>query len=101
MIVEYLRYSVPEERAEAFVADYEAAAGPLMASEHALSFDLCRCVEDATQFILRIEWTSAEDHFQKFRGSAEFREFFGHIRPYLDQIDEMRHYQRLIQRPAP
>ena len=96
MIVEYLRYTVPPGQADAFIADYRAASGPLLASAFALSFDLARCVEDPTQFILRIEWTSADDHMQGFRGSPEFREFFAHIRPYLSMIDEMRHYERLL-----
>lgn len=98
MIVEYLRYIVDADRQEKFIADYAAAVGPLMSSPHARSFELCQCVEEPEAFILRIEWTSAEDHLQKFRGSAEFKEFFGHIRPYLNDIAEMRHYTRHIQR---
>ena len=52
--------------------------------------------QGTAQFILRIEWTSAEDHMQKFRKSEEFRAFFAHIRPYLKDISEMRHYERVI-----
>ena len=95
MIVEYLRYEIDEARRERFVADYRAASGPLMASPHALSFDMCQCVEDPGQFILRIEWTSAEDHMNGFRGSDNFRAFFGHIKPYVKDIVEMRHYAPL------
>jgi quinol monooxygenase YgiN len=96
MIVEYLRYAIDPDRAEAFIADYEAASAPLLASPWCLSFDLCRCVEEPSSFILRIEWTSAEDHLGKFRGSPEFRAFFAKIRPYLSDIAEMRHYERLL-----
>lgn len=95
MIVEYLRYTIDPARQAAFKADYAAAAKPLLASPHALSFDMCQCVEDPSQFILKIEWTSAEDHMQKFRGSADFKAFFAHIKPYLGDIDEMRHYTRI------
>lgn len=97
MIVEYIRYVVPEERGAAFVEAYDAARGPLMASPHCTSFDLCRCFEDPTQFVLRIEWTSAEDHMQGFRGSPEFREFFALVKPFYDDIREMRHYERLLE----
>ncbi len=96
MIVEYIRYEIDPDRQAAFIADYTAAVDPLMSSPYALSFDICQCDEDASQFILRIEWTSAEDHMQKFRGSAEFRAFFAHIKPYLKDIKEMRHYTRLV-----
>ncbi len=96
MIVEYLRYTVDAARQNQFISDYTAAEKPLLASPHAMSFDMCQCVEDPTQFILRIEWTSAEDHLQRFRGSDDFKKFFAHIKPYLDDIGEMRHYERLV-----
>lgn len=98
MIVEYLRYSVEADRADAFVAAYEAASEPLLASPHCLAFDLSRCIDDPTQFILRIEWTSAEDHMQGFRGSPEFRAFFAHVKPYVGDIEEMRYYKRMLNR---
>ncbi|MBP1849999.1 putative quinol monooxygenase [Rhizobium halophytocola] len=95
MIVEYLRYEIDAARQAAFVSAYKAAETPLLASPYATSFDLCQCVEDPAHFILRIEWTSAEDHMQRFRASQDFRAFFAHIQPYLKDIREMRHYQRL------
>jgi quinol monooxygenase YgiN len=59
-------------------------------------FELCQCVDDKTQFILRITWTSVDDHLTGFRKSPEFQEFFGHIRQYVSMIDEMRHYNSLF-----
>lgn len=100
MIVEYIRYEIDADRQDQFIADYRAASEPLLASPYALSFDMCQCVEDPTQFTLRIEWTSAEDHMNGFRGSAEFKAFFGHIKPYLKDIQEMRHYAPAISKRA-
>ncbi len=97
MIVEYLRYTIPDGQQADFIGDYTAAIAPLMRSPFAENIEICQCVEDETQFILRIEWTSAEDHLQGFRNSSEFREFFGHIRKYVSSIDEMRHYRRVAQ----
>lgn len=91
MIVEYLRYTIPAETAAAFVRDYDAAREVLLQSPFASSFEMCRCVEDGTQFILRIGWTSVDDHLQGFRTSALFRDFLGHVRAYVPMIDEMRH----------
>ena len=93
MIVEYLRYTVPVDRQSDFVRDYVAAREPLLRSPYARAFEICRCTEDPSRFILRIEWTSAEDHLKGFRGSPEFREFFTHVQPYVGLIDEMRHYE--------
>ncbi len=95
MIVEYLRYNVATDAAEQFVKDYRAASRELMASPYALSMDICQCVDEPEQFILRIEWTSAEDHLKRFRGSDSFRAFFAHIKSHVGAIEEMRHYKRL------
>lgn len=92
MIVEYLRYKIDAARQDQFISDYKAAASPLLASPYALSLDICQCVEDPEQFILRIEWSSADDHLKGFRGSVDFKNFFVHIKPYLNDIVEMRHY---------
>ncbi len=100
MIVEYLRYTIPEDQQAGFIRDYDAACGPLMRSPHAMAFELCQCADDNTQFVLRIEWTSAEDHLTGFRRSPEFQEFFGHIRQYLSAITEMRHYNQLLRAGA-
>jgi hypothetical protein len=32
-------------------------------------------------------------HLRGFRGSSEFRSFFSAVRPYVDRIEEMRHYE--------
>ncbi|MBO6676791.1 MAG: antibiotic biosynthesis monooxygenase [Rhizobiales bacterium] len=95
MIVEYLRYTIDAERQAAFIEAYKKAEPILLSSPYALAFELCQCVEDPSQFIIRIEWTSAEDHLQKFRGSQVFRDFFGCVRPFLGDIAEMRHYSAL------
>ncbi|KAL3924913.1 MAG: hypothetical protein SGILL_000748 [Bacillariaceae sp.] len=96
MIVEYLRYTVPAEQRDAFVKDYTKASAALMKSPYAKAFEMSECEEDATKFMLRIEWTSGDDHMKKFRTSDEFKEFFADIKPYLDNIDEMRHYKPLL-----
>lgn len=96
MIDEYLRYRIDASRQVEFISAYRAAAEPLMASPYCVRFDLSQCVEDPAEFILRIEWTSPEDHMERFRQSPEFRAFFVHIRPFLKDISEMRHYSRLI-----
>lgn len=96
MITEYLRYTVAGAEQEAFGRDYAAAAAALRRSPFAKSFELCQCLDDPADFILRIEWTSVEDHLDGFRNSPEFAEFFGHIRKYLGQMREMRHYRRIV-----
>lgn len=94
MIVEYIRYRIPEAQAAAFEDSYAEAGKSLAASEHCLAYELSRCLDDPSSYILRIEWDSVQGHMQGFRGSEGFRAFFAAIKPYVGQIDEMRHYQQ-------
>jgi hemoglobin len=94
MIVEYVRYTIADSDAAAFLAAYTDAADALAAAPECLSYELSRGVEEPQHWILRIEWTSQEDHERSFRGSPAFARFFAAIRPYVDRIDEMKHYER-------
>lgn len=91
MIVEYIRYETGDP--DGLVSAYERARAALDASAHCLGYELSRCTEEPTSFILRIEWDSADGHLQGFRKSPEFASFFSAVRPFLDQIREMRHYE--------
>jgi heme-degrading monooxygenase HmoA len=53
-----------------------------------------RGVEEPTHYIVRIEWDSLEGHEQGFRKSREFAGFFEAVKPFFEQIEEMRHYGR-------
>ncbi|MFD8531887.1 group II truncated hemoglobin [Streptosporangium canum] len=92
MIVEYIRYRVPAERSAEFEAAYRRAAAPLAGAPQCVDYELTRCVEEPACYILRITWSSAEDHLQGFRGGPHFTAFFAEIRPYVSDIEEMRHY---------
>lgn len=96
MVTEYLRYEIDAHRQTKFIDDYAVAAKALLKSPYAVSFEFYQCVEDPAQFIIRIEWTSADDHLQRFRSSAEFKDFFASVRAYVGDISEMRHYRQLV-----
>lgn len=94
MIVEYIRYVVALDRCASFEEAYAQAEDSFRASPHCLAWDLSRCVDEPTHYVLRIEWDSPEGHMEGFRKSSEFRTFFGLVRPYVDAIQEMRHYEQ-------
>ena len=93
MIVEYIRYKIAAEQRESFIDAYKNASEELNTSEYCLAYELTECEEEAGQFILRIEWTSTDEHLHGFRKSAEFPSFFAKIKPYFNNIQEMRHYK--------
>ena len=97
MVVEYVRYEVPPEHHGAFIAAYKSGANHLEASEHCLSYDISQGVEEPNNFTVRIEWDSVEGHEKGFRGSAHFGPFLTLVKPYFNQIREMKHY-RVLQR---
>ncbi len=100
MIVEYIRYTIDGDSAEAFEAAYTRARESLDASVHCLGYELTRCVEEPSSYTLRIEWDSKEGHERGFRGSGEFQQFLPHIRPFVGDIQEMRHYDVVFTRDA-
>ena len=93
VVIEYIRYSVPEERHVEFEAAYGEAAKVLEASPHCLGYEVSHGVEEPGHYVVRIEWDSIEGHERGFRGSPEFRTFFQAVRPFFDDIQEMSHYE--------
>jgi quinol monooxygenase YgiN len=93
LVVEYIRYSIGADRADAFLRSYEIAANSLRQSLVCLAYELSRCSEAPEAYILRIEWESTDAHLKGFRVSAEFKTFFEAIKPYIKDIEEMRHYE--------
>ncbi len=93
MVVEYIRYKIDSERQNSFVDSYQKASTFLDQSNYCLGYELSHCEEEKENFILRIEWTSTDDHLNGFRKSSEFREFLNHVRPYFNDIEEMNHYE--------
>lgn len=91
--MEYIRYSVPEERRAEFERAYGEAASALDASEHCLNYEVSHGVEEPEHYVVRIEWDSIEGHEGGFRKSPEFRAFFAAVKPFFDDIQEMRHYE--------
>ncbi|TDE33857.1 antibiotic biosynthesis monooxygenase [Actinomadura sp. 6K520] len=94
MIVEYIRYRIDPRAAEEFEAAYARASAALAAAPQCVDYELSRCVEEPGGYVLRIGWTSADDHMKGFRGGEHFPAFFAEIKPYVQAIEEMRHYER-------
>jgi hemoglobin len=92
MIIEYVRYRIPREQAGAFRDAYRSAAASLRAAPECLGWELSQCEEEPESWTLRITWTSTEAHLQGFRKGPHFPRFLELIRPYIPQIQEMRHY---------
>ncbi|NUS15037.1 MAG: antibiotic biosynthesis monooxygenase [Streptomyces sp.] len=93
MIVEYIRYRIAAPQREEFEQAYLRAAVPLGLAEQCVDYELARCAEDPGAYVLRIRWTSAEDHLGGFRRGEHFAAFFAEIKAYVESVEEMRHYE--------
>ncbi|NUP14348.1 MAG: antibiotic biosynthesis monooxygenase [Polyangiaceae bacterium] len=91
MVIEYIRYEISD--VDGFMSAYQSARSALDASPHCLAYELSRCSEEPSSFILRIEWDSTEGHLQGFRKSEVFGPFVAAVRPFIPSIREMRHYE--------
>ena len=100
MVIEYIRYKVAVDQSTAFQRAYANAADILDRSEHCISYELSQCTEEKEVFTVRIEWDSVEGHLNGFRKSAEFGQFFELVKPFFQQIQEMRHYEIVDAQPA-
>jgi hemoglobin len=100
VIVEYIRYVMEPGRADAFRAAYARAADLLQADPRCLSYEIAQGIEEPTRFVVRIEWDSLEGHLDGFRRDPAFGAFFALVRPYVDAIEEMHHYQAHTTSPA-
>ncbi len=94
MIVEYIRYRIADERRAGFERAYAQAAGALSRAPQCVDYELSRSVDEPACYVLRITWTSAEGHLRGFRRGELFGDFFDAIKPYIGDIEEMRHYER-------
>lgn len=91
--VEYIRYRLPAERTADFEEAYARAARFLERAPQCVDFELSRCTEEPSVYILRITWVSPEDHVRGFRGGSLFPGFLAEIRPFTGAVEEMRHYE--------
>lgn len=97
MVVEYIRYVVPAARAEEFETAYRQAGAVLREDEHCLRYEVANGIEEPEHYTVRIEWDSLDGHERGFRSSPGFRTFFAAVKPFFDQIAEMKHYRALDQ----
>jgi heme-degrading monooxygenase HmoA len=93
MVIEYIRYAIPAEQHEQFEAAWTEARTVLDEAPECLAYEVAHGVEEPDSYVVRIEWTSLEDHEQGFRRSAGFAAFFAAVKPFFERIAEMRHYQ--------
>lgn len=89
---EIIRYAINDNAKDGFIKAYTDASRFLKDSMYCLGYELIQGEEEPHNFIVIIHWTSKEDHIDGFRKSEEFKRFFELVRPFYNNIQEMKHY---------
>lgn len=90
--VEIIRYDISESERKNFEKAYAEAGKYLQASRYCLGYEIIHGNDEPNNYIVIINWTSKEEHLQEFRKSTEFTPFFNLVKPFYNNIKEMKHY---------
>lgn len=93
MIVELIRYELPEVTVQPFLSAYRTSLPHLLADPHCVEAEVLHGVDEPTRVVIRIVWTSIEGHVEHFTNGPHFASFISPLRPYLKHIVEIAHYQ--------
>ena len=92
-IIEYVRYDIPVESREAFKSSYKVALPLLTGAPGCESWELRQGVENPSEFIARVLWTSIDHHIM-FRESANFPVFKANFVGV--EIVSIGHYEQVV-----
>jgi quinol monooxygenase YgiN len=90
--LEVIRYSIPKEQHNSFETAYTEAGKFLKASPYCQGYEVVHGNEEPDNYIVFIRWTSIKEHMEGFRKSSQFMPFFNLVKPYYNNIQEMKHY---------
>lgn len=91
--VEIIRYNIATDQQKNFEQAYSNAAKYLQSSPYCLGYKVVHGREEPNHYIVIIHWTSMEEHLNGFRKSADFMPFLNLVKPFYNNIEEMKHYE--------
>jgi len=91
--VEIIRYNIAKENQPGFEQAYSNAAQYLQSSKYCLGYQVIHGKEEPNHYIVVIHWTSIDEHLNGFRKSPQFMPFFNLVKPFYNNIEEMKHYE--------
>jgi quinol monooxygenase YgiN len=91
--VEIIRYTISADQHANFEDAYKQAGRLLQESRFCLAYQVIHGEEEPDHYIVIIDWKSTEDHMNGFRQSPQFMPFFNLVKPFYNNIEEMKHYK--------
>jgi heme-degrading monooxygenase HmoA len=95
MILEVAILNIIPGREDEFLEAFSKAKEIISKMGGYISHQLKRCVENASQFILLVEWEKLTDHTEGFRGSEEYQEWKKMLHHFYDPFPVVEHYKEV------
>lgn len=92
--IELATFRSKPDQADAMAAGLVAATSVIAQADGCLGATALRCIERPDEFILRVEWTEVQKHFD-FRDSDDFPRYRAHFGEYLEEVVGFSHYNEL------
>jgi len=92
MILEVAILNVIPGLEDDFIKAFSKAQNIISKTAGYISHQLKRCVENASRFILLVEWEKLTDHTEGFRGSNEYQEWKRMLHHFYEPFPVVEHY---------
>ena len=93
MILEVAILNVIPGREDAFLKAFSEAQNIISKMAGYISHQLKKCIENASRFILIVEWEKLTDHTEGFRQSKEYQEWKRLLHHFYDPFPTVEHYE--------
>ena len=92
MILEVAILNIIPGKEDEFLKAFSVAQGIISTMAGYISHQLKRCVENASRFILLVEWEKLTNHTEGFRGSKEYQQWKRMLHHFYDPFPTVEHY---------
>lgn len=95
MVIEQAQITVHAGQEQAFEKKFYEVSEVFRNTEGCHKFRLLRGIDHPQNYALVIQWTSKEIH-EAFMQTAEFKQWFTAIKPFLAERIKMEHFERTL-----
>ena len=95
MILEVAILNIIPGQEDAFLKAFSEAKEIISKMAGYISHQLKRCMENASRFILLVEWEKLTDHTDGFRESKEYQEWKRMLHHFYDPFPAVEHYEKV------
>ncbi|HWV23929.1 MAG TPA: antibiotic biosynthesis monooxygenase [Thermomicrobiales bacterium] len=92
MILEVAMLDVRSGQESAFEDAFAEASSIISAMPGYIEYELQRCIEHPSRYILLVRWETLEDHTEGFRGSPQYQQWKALLHHFYDPFPTVEHF---------